>query len=55
MKPASVWVAELIENLRNPVKTRQQFMPWRKTQGLIQFRPGEVTVWVAQMAPGSRW
>ncbi|MCB2026744.1 MAG: AAA family ATPase [Ottowia sp.] len=45
VKPASVWVAELIENLRNPVKTRQQFMPWRKTQGLIQFRPGEVTVW----------
>ncbi len=45
VKPASVWVAELIDNLRNPVKARQQVMPWGKTHGLVQFRPGEVTVW----------
>ena len=45
IKPASVWVTELIENLRNPQHVRQQVMPWRKTHGLVQFRPGEVTVW----------
>ena len=45
VKPASVWVSELIENLRNPVKPKQQVMPWQKTHGLVQFRPGEVTVW----------
>ena len=45
IKPASVWVTELIENLRNPQHVRQQVMPWRKTHGLVQFRTGEVTVW----------
>ena len=45
VKPASVWVAELIENLRNPIKQNRQLMPWRKTHSLIQFRPGEVTIW----------
>lgn len=45
VKPASVWVTELIENLRHPVKPKQQVMPWGKTHGLVQFRPGEVTVW----------
>lgn len=45
VKPASVWVAELIENLRNPIRENRQVMPWRKTHGLVQFRPGEVTIW----------
>lgn len=45
VKPASVWVSELIENLRNPVREVRQVMPWQKTHKLVQFRPGEVTVW----------
>ncbi len=45
IKPASVWVTELIENLRSPQSVKQQVMPWAKTHGLVQFRPGEVTVW----------
>jgi len=45
VKPAAVWLAELVENLRHPVREVRQVMPWRKTHGLIQFRPGEVTVW----------
>lgn len=45
VKPASVWLAELIENLRNPVRGVRQVLPWRKTHSLIQFRPGEVTIW----------
>ena len=45
VKPAAVWLTELIENLRNPVHQVRQVLPWRKTHGLLQFRPGEVTVW----------
>lgn len=45
VKPASVWVTELIENLRNPVQEKRQYLPWQKTRHQIQFRPGEVTVW----------
>lgn len=45
VKPAALWIDELIQRLRNPLKTVRVLMPWRKTHGLIQFRPGEVTVW----------
>ncbi len=45
IKPASVYVQELIDRIRNPIRTPRAYMPWRKTNGLIQFRPGEVTLW----------
>ena len=45
VKPASMWIQELIDRLRNPVKQPRALMPWRKTHKLMQFRPGEVTVW----------
>lgn len=45
VKPASAWVNELIERMRNPRAQRHAVMPWRKTHALVQFRPGEVTVW----------
>lgn len=45
VKPAAMWVQELIDRIRNPVKVQQSLMPWRKTHGMVQFRPGEVTVW----------
>jgi twinkle protein len=45
VKPAAVWVAELIENLRHPVQQKRQLLPWAKAQNLLQFRPGEVTIW----------
>lgn len=45
VKPASVWVQELIDRIKSPIKPKQAVMPWRKTHRLIQFRPGEVTVW----------
>lgn len=45
VKPAALWVDELIERIRNPKREKQSVMPWRKTHGLLQFRPGEVTVW----------
>lgn len=45
VKDASVWVQELIDRIRNPLHMPRVVMPWRKTHALIQFRPGEVTVW----------
>lgn len=45
VKPASVWVQELIDRIQNPVREHRTVMPWRKTHTLIQFRPGEVTLW----------
>jgi twinkle protein len=45
VKPARLWVQELMDRLVNPVQQKRAVMPWRKTHQLIQFRPGEVTVW----------
>lgn len=45
VKPASMWVRELIERIKSPIKQKRAVMPWRKTHAQIQFRPGEVTVW----------
>lgn len=45
VKKAGLYVNELIERIRNPVREIRTVMPWRKTHGLFSFRPGEVTVW----------
>lgn len=45
VKSASMYVQELIDRIKNPVKQRRALMPWRKTHGILQFRPGELTVW----------
>jgi twinkle protein len=45
VRPASEYVQELIDRINNPVKQKQAVMPWRKTHRLIQFRPGEMTLW----------
>lgn len=45
VKPAAMWVTELIDRIRNPVKDPRAVMPWRKTHRMVAFRPGEVTVW----------
>jgi twinkle protein len=45
VKPAREWVQELIERINNPRPQKRAVMPWRKTHALVQFRPGEVTVW----------
>lgn len=45
VKDAAIWVQELIDRIRNPVRIERALMPWRKTHHLIQFRPGEVTIW----------
>jgi twinkle protein len=45
VKPAALWVQDLIDRIKNPKPVKRAVMPWRKTHGLVQFRPGEVTVW----------
>jgi twinkle protein len=50
--PASLWVQKLIDRIETPVKVRQRLLPWKKTHGLAQFRPGEVTVWAGANGNG---
>lgn len=45
VKPSSVYVQALLDRLNSPHREKRVFMPWGKTHQLIQFRPGEVTVW----------
>ena len=45
VKSASLYVQELIDRINSPQRVSHRFMPWGKTHKLIQFRPGEVTVW----------
>lgn len=45
VKNASVYVQALIDRLNSPRRAVQHLMPWGKTHRLIQFRPGELTVW----------
>lgn len=45
VKTAAVYVQALMDRVDSGVKEQQAFMPWYKTKDLIQFRPGEVTIW----------
>lgn len=45
VKPAALWVEELIARIKSPIIQPRSVMPWRKTHGQVQFRPGEVTIW----------
>lgn len=52
VKPASVWMAELIERIRNPDRTKKVYLPWEKAKDVFNFRPGEVTLWAGQNGHG---
>lgn len=45
VRPARLYVLQLLERVANPVKEKRVYMPWFKTRKLIHFRPGEVTCW----------
>jgi len=45
VRAASVYVQALLDRMNTPNREKKVFMPWEKTRDLIQFRPGEVTVW----------
>ena len=52
VKPASAWLAQIIDNLHNPAKTKKVYLPWEKCQKTFQLRPGEVTLWAGQNGHG---
>lgn len=52
VKSAKVYVQQVIDRARSPKREKQLFMPWGKTHRLIQFRPGEVTVWGGENGSG---
>ena len=45
VRNASEFLAEIEEELANPVEEESQTMPWTKTHQGFQFRPGEVTLY----------
>jgi len=45
VKAASVYVQALLDRMNTVNREKRVYLPWEKTHGLIQFRPGEVTVW----------
>jgi twinkle protein len=52
VKPASVWMLDLIERLRHPDRTKKVYLPWDKTNKVFNFRKGEVTLWAGQNGHG---
>lgn len=43
--PAGAYAEEVADYLENGLQLTGARLPWRKTWGLIRFRPGEVTLW----------
>ena len=52
VKPASVWMLDLIERLHHPDLTKKVYLPWQKTNKVFGFRKGEVTLWAGQNGHG---
>lgn len=52
VKPASHWIGELVDELRNPDRTKKVHLPWEKSKDDFLFRPGEVTLWAGQNGHG---
>lgn len=43
--PAPRYVDDVIDYFHGEKRDHGQVLPWRKTHGLMRFRPGEVTLW----------
>lgn len=52
VKSAGIYVQALIDQANNPQPTRHHYMPWNKTKNILQFRPGEVTIWGGESGHG---
>jgi twinkle protein len=52
IKPASLYVGDLIDRLKNQKQQRQVFLPWQKVRENFAFRDGEVTLWSGQNGHG---
>jgi len=45
VKPASNWCESVINRIHSPQASSGWRLPWEKTNSLMRFRPGEVTIW----------
>lgn len=52
VKPATLWIDELIHRLHNPDQTKRVYLPWDKARNVFNFRAGEVTLWAGQNGHG---
>lgn len=52
VKDASIYVQGIIDHIHSPPPVRHAYMPWKKTRGLFQMRPGEVTLWGGENGVG---
>lgn len=52
VKDAAIYVQGIIDNLERPPIARHAYMPWLKTHEMLQFRPGEVTLWGGENGVG---
>jgi twinkle protein len=52
VKPASTWIGDIKDDLRNHSTERKILLPWEKTGKDFQFRVGEVTLWAGQNGHG---
>lgn len=52
VRSASLYVQAIIDRARSPRREVQHYMPWGKTHRLVQFRPGEVTIWGGENGSG---
>jgi twinkle protein len=52
VKSASLYAQGLLDHFENPPPVRHRYMPWTKTNRLIQFRPGEVSLWAGENGVG---
>lgn len=52
VKPAAHFMRELIDDLGTDKQEPRSYLPWDKTHRLIQFRPGEVSLWAGVNGQG---
>jgi twinkle protein len=52
IRPITVFVDEIEEDLKNPKPDTKCFMPWSKAEQSFHFRPGEVTVYAGSNGGG---
>lgn len=52
VRPASLYVQEMIDGLGKPSTEVKALLPWDKTHSQFAFRPGEVTLWAGVNGQG---
>ena len=52
VRPISVFVDEIEEDIKNPKPDAKCFMPWKLAETSFHFRPGEVTVYAGSNGGG---